>query len=89
MADFLRSRLFAIVAAAVLALVVAGAAAWFVLTPATRSMAGGEALVGGPFALIDQHGEQRTGAGFRRPLHADLLRLHLLPRFLPDEPCPT
>lgn len=64
MADFLRSRLFALVAASVLALLVAGAAAWFVLTPATRSMAGGEALVGGPFTLTDQHGEQRTQQDF-------------------------
>jgi cytochrome oxidase Cu insertion factor (SCO1/SenC/PrrC family) len=64
MADFLRSRLFAIMAAAALALVVAGAAAWFVLAPATRSMAGGEALVGGPFMLIDQHGEERTQQDF-------------------------
>ena len=64
MADFLRSRLFAIVAAAVLALLVAGAAAWFVLSPATRSMAGGQALVGGPFALIDQHGTEVTDRDF-------------------------
>jgi protein SCO1/2 len=62
--NFLRSRLFAIVAAAVLALLVAGAATWFVLSPATRSMAGGEALVGGPFTLTDQHGEQRTEQDF-------------------------
>jgi protein SCO1/2 len=64
MPDFLRSRLFAILAAAVLALLVASAAAWFVLTPATRSMAGGEALVGGPFTLTDQHGEERTAQDF-------------------------
>ena len=64
MADFPRSRLFAIVAAAVLALLVASAATWFVLTPATRSMAGGEALVGGPFTLVDQHGEERTEQDF-------------------------
>jgi protein SCO1/2 len=64
LADFLRSRLFAILAAAVLALVVAGAASWFVLTPATRSMAGGEALVGGPFTLVDQHGQERTEQDF-------------------------
>jgi protein SCO1/2 len=64
LADFLRSRLFAIMAAAALALVVAGAAAWFVLTPATRSMAGGEALVGGPFTLVDQHGQERTEQDF-------------------------
>jgi protein SCO1/2 len=64
LADFLRSRLFAIIAAAVLALVVAGAASWFVLTPATRSMAGGEALVGGPFTLVDQHGQERTEQDF-------------------------
>ncbi len=82
-ADFVRSRLFAIVAAAVLALLVAGAAAWFVLSPATRSMAGGEALVGGPFALTDQHGEGAHRAGLRRALHAGLFRLHPLPGRLP------
>ena len=64
MAEVLRSRLFAIVAAAVLALVVAGAAAWFVLSPATRSMAGGEALVGGPFTLVDQDGKEVTEEDF-------------------------
>src|SRR5688572_13075203 len=64
MPDFLRSRLFAILAAAVLALLVASAATWFVLIPATRSMAGGEALVGGPFTLVDQHGEERAEQDF-------------------------
>lgn len=63
-ADFLRSRLFAILAASVLALLIAGAAAWIVLTPANRSMAGGEALIGGPFTLVDQHGVERTEKDF-------------------------
>lgn len=62
--DLLRSRGFAIAAAAVLALVVAGAATWFLLTPATRPMAGGEALVGGPFTLTDQHGAAVTERDF-------------------------
>jgi protein SCO1/2 len=52
------------VGAAVLALVVAGAATWFLLTPATRSMEGGEALIGGPFTLIDQHGATVTEQDF-------------------------
>ena len=64
LADLLRSRAFAIGAAAVLALAVAGGAAWFVLAPATRSMAGGEALVGGPFTLTDQHGAEVTEQDF-------------------------
>ena len=64
MTELVRSRLFAIVAATALALVVFGAAAWFVLTPATRSMAGGEAVVGGPFTLVDQHGAEVTERDF-------------------------
>lgn len=64
MAEVVRSRLFAIGAAIVLALVVVGAATWFVLSPATRSMAGGEALVGGPFTLTDQHGDVVTEQDF-------------------------
>ena len=64
MAELMRSRGFAIAAAAVLALVVAGAATWFALAPAGRSMAGGEALVGGPFTLTDQHGAERTEHDF-------------------------
>jgi cytochrome oxidase Cu insertion factor (SCO1/SenC/PrrC family) len=62
--DMLRSRTFAIGMAALLALVVAGAALWFVLTPASRSMAGGEALVGGPFTLTDQRGAEVTEQDF-------------------------
>ena len=62
--DLLRSRVFAIGAAALLALVVVGAATWFLLAPATRSMAGGEALVGGPFTLTDQHGVEVTEQDF-------------------------
>jgi protein SCO1/2 len=64
MAELVRSRLFALGAATVLALVVVGAALWFVLAPATRSMAVGEALVGGPFTLIDQHGVEVTEQDF-------------------------
>jgi cytochrome oxidase Cu insertion factor (SCO1/SenC/PrrC family) len=64
MAELARSRRFAIGAAIALALVVVGAAAWFVLVPAGRSIAGGEALVGGPFTLTDQHGAQRTEQDF-------------------------
>jgi cytochrome oxidase Cu insertion factor (SCO1/SenC/PrrC family) len=64
-AELVRSRGFAIAAAAVLALVVAGGSAtWFALAPAGRSIAGGEALVGGPFTLTDQHGAQRTEHDF-------------------------
>src|SRR5919106_3633228 len=62
--DVLRSRGFAIGAAAVLALVVLAAAGWLLLTPATRSMAGGEALVGGPFTLTDQRGVEVTEQDF-------------------------
>ena len=62
--ELVRSRPFAMAAAAVLALMVIGAATWFVLTPATRSMAGGEALVGGPFTLTDQHGKEVTEQDF-------------------------
>jgi protein SCO1/2 len=64
LADLLRSRGFAIGAATVLALAAAGGGAWFVLSPATRSMAGGEALVGGPFRLTDQHGAEVTERDF-------------------------
>jgi cytochrome oxidase Cu insertion factor (SCO1/SenC/PrrC family) len=64
LSDLLRSRVFAIGTAAVLALAVIGSAVWFVLAPATRSMAGGEALVGGPFALIDQRGAEVTEQDF-------------------------
>ena len=56
LADLLRSRAFAIGVATVLALAVAGAVAWFLLAPATRSMAGGEALVGGPFRWVRNPG---------------------------------
>lgn len=64
MSELVRSRPFAIAAATVLALMAIGAATWFVLTPATRSMAGGEALVGGPFTLTDQHGAAVTEQDF-------------------------
>jgi protein SCO1 len=64
LADLLRSRAFAVGAAAVLALAVAGGAAWFVLAPAISSMAGGEASVGGPFTLTDQHGAEVTEQDF-------------------------
>ena len=63
-ADFVRTRAFALGVATALAVVVIGAATWFVLTPASRSMAGGEALVGGPFTLTDQHGAARTAQDF-------------------------
>src|SRR5918995_1516482 len=62
--DLLRSRAFALGAGGLLALAVIGSAVWFVLAPATRSMAGGEALVGGPFTLIDQHGAEVTERDF-------------------------
>jgi protein SCO1/2 len=62
--DLVRSRAFALGAAALLALAAAGAAIWFLVTPATRSMAGGEALVGGPFTLVDQHGDAVTERDF-------------------------
>jgi cytochrome oxidase Cu insertion factor (SCO1/SenC/PrrC family) len=64
MAEVVRSRWFALGAAAVLALVVAGAAGWLVLAPGTRSIASGEALVGGPFTLTDQHGDVVTEQDF-------------------------
>jgi cytochrome oxidase Cu insertion factor (SCO1/SenC/PrrC family) len=62
--DLLRSQAFAIGAAVVVALAVVGSATWFALAPASRSMAGGEALVGGPFTLTDQHGAQVTEQDF-------------------------
>jgi cytochrome oxidase Cu insertion factor (SCO1/SenC/PrrC family) len=62
--DLLRSQAFAIGAAVVVALGVVGGAAWFALAPASRSMAGGEALVGGPFTLTDQHGAEVTEQDF-------------------------
>ena len=64
LADLLRSRAFAIGAAAALALAVAGGAAWLVLPPTVSSMAGGEAMVGGPFKLTDQHGAAVTEQDF-------------------------
>src|SRR5262245_35383694 len=64
LADLLRSRTFAIGAATVLALTSAGVAAWLVLAPAISSMAGGEATVGGPFRLTDQHGATVTEQDF-------------------------
>jgi cytochrome oxidase Cu insertion factor (SCO1/SenC/PrrC family) len=64
LADLLRRRAFAVGAAAVLAFAVAGGAAWFVLAPAISSMAGGEATVGGPFTLTDQHGAEVTERDF-------------------------
>jgi cytochrome oxidase Cu insertion factor (SCO1/SenC/PrrC family) len=59
-----RSRRVALGAAILVMLVVVGAATWFLLAPATRSMAGGEALVGGPFTLTDQHGAVVTEQDF-------------------------
>jgi cytochrome oxidase Cu insertion factor (SCO1/SenC/PrrC family) len=59
----LHSRALAI-GAAVLAVVVIVAASWVLLAPTTRSMAGGEALVGGPFTLTDQHGAEVTQQDF-------------------------
>jgi cytochrome oxidase Cu insertion factor (SCO1/SenC/PrrC family) len=62
--ELVRHRAFALAVATVAALVIAGAAAWFLLAPAGRSMAGGEALVGGPFTLTDQHGQEVTEQDF-------------------------
>jgi cytochrome oxidase Cu insertion factor (SCO1/SenC/PrrC family) len=62
-AELTRSRV-AVIAAAALILAVAGVAAWLSLAPAGRSMAGGEALVGGPFTLTDQHGALVTEGDF-------------------------
>jgi cytochrome oxidase Cu insertion factor (SCO1/SenC/PrrC family) len=64
MSELVRSRPVALGAAILVILVAVGAATWFVLTPATRSMAGGEALVGGPFTLTDQHGAVVTEQDF-------------------------
>jgi len=61
--DLLRSRRFAIGLVAALALLVAGAG-WYLLAPGTGSPAGGAALVGGPFNLIDQHGRPVTDRDF-------------------------
>ena len=63
-AELVRTRLFALAVAALAALLVVATATWFVLSPATRSMAGGEALVGGPFTLTDQHGAAVTDQDF-------------------------
>ena len=62
--DLLRSRAVTIGAAAVLALAVAGGAAWFFFSPAIQSLAGGEVKVGGPFKLTDQHGAEVTERDF-------------------------
>ena len=62
--DMLRGRAVTIGAAAVLALAVAGGAAWFIFNPAIQSLAGGEATVGGPFKLTDQHGAEVTERDF-------------------------
>jgi cytochrome oxidase Cu insertion factor (SCO1/SenC/PrrC family) len=62
--DLLRGQALAIGAAAALAVAVVGGATWFALAPAGRSMAGGEALVGGPFTLTDQHGTEVTEQDF-------------------------
>ena len=62
--DLLRGRAVTIGAAAVLALAVAGGAAWFFFNPAIQSLAGGEVTVGGPFKLTDQHGAEVTERDF-------------------------
>jgi cytochrome oxidase Cu insertion factor (SCO1/SenC/PrrC family) len=62
--ELVRNRAFALGMAALAALVIVGASAWFVLAPAGGSMAGGEALVGGPFTLTDQHGRHVTEQDF-------------------------
>ena len=62
--SLLRSRALAIGAAALLGVVLIVATTWVLLAPTTRSMAGGEALVGGPFTLTDQHGAEVTEQDF-------------------------
>jgi cytochrome oxidase Cu insertion factor (SCO1/SenC/PrrC family) len=63
-ADVMRNRAFALAIATAAALAIVGATVWFLLAPTGRSMAGGEALVGGPFTLIDQHGAEVTEQDF-------------------------
>ena len=51
-----------------------------------RVVTTGQADVGGPFQLTDQHGKRHRRPGFSRPLYADLFRLQLLPGCLPHHP---
>jgi len=62
--ELVRGRAVALGAVVLVIVVAVGAAAWFLLTPGTKSMAGGEALVGGPFTLTDQHGAVVTEQDF-------------------------
>jgi protein SCO1/2 len=108
-----------------LTILAVGLTAWLLTRPEPAdnrpATASGEVLIGGPFELVDQHGQTRRNSDFRgRHMliyfgytycpdicptslmamtqaldtlgrsdsrlaeHADLLRLHLLPRHLPD-----
>jgi cytochrome oxidase Cu insertion factor (SCO1/SenC/PrrC family) len=61
--DRLRTRLVLYGSALLLALALALAAGWY-LSHSGRSPAQGEALIGGPFTLVDQHGQTVTDQDF-------------------------
>jgi cytochrome oxidase Cu insertion factor (SCO1/SenC/PrrC family) len=62
MRNALRSRLALYGVALGLVLAVAAALAWYLIGPAARGY--GEALIGGPFSLVDQRGKQVTEQDF-------------------------
>lgn len=70
-------------AAALLAIVAVGLAAWLWL-PGNEPESGGEALVGGPFELVDQDGETRRDSDFR----GDYMLVFFGYNYCPDI-CPT
>ncbi len=64
MRNALRSRLVLYGVALGLVLVVAAALAWYLVGPGARQVGYGEALIGGPFSLVDQQGKQVTEQDF-------------------------
>ena len=60
----MRTRLILYGSALVLVMVLALAAGWYLSRPGGQSRAQGEALIGGPFRLVDQHGREVTEKDF-------------------------
>ena len=60
----MRTRLILYGSALVLVMVLALAAGWYLSRPGGQSRAQGEALIGGPFTLVDQHGREVTDKDF-------------------------